>query len=111
MLFLQRKSACIVPRDYEKRKDDLTRILEYANAVLANRQVATVLRSQGLSEHADRFAYHAQLCQRRLLRLQRHYLGSGGAKGSIDSRRSCGSALGENSHTAMPRPHKAWAFG
>jgi hypothetical protein len=57
-----------------KRKDTTTRLIEFGNAVLANRQVATVLRSQGLNEHADRFAYRAQLCQRRLLRMQRHYL-------------------------------------
>jgi uncharacterized protein YjbI with pentapeptide repeats len=57
-----------------KPKDKATRLREYANAVLANRQVATVLRSQGLNEHADRFAYRAQLCQRRVLRLQRNYL-------------------------------------
>jgi hypothetical protein len=57
-----------------KRKDQATRLQEYADAVLANRQVATVLRSQGLNDDADRFAYRAQLCQRRVLRLQRHYL-------------------------------------
>jgi hypothetical protein len=57
-----------------KRKDKKTRRKEYSDAVLANRQIATVLRSQGLNEHADRFAYRAQLCQRRLLRLQRHWL-------------------------------------
>ena len=50
------------------------RLADYRGAVLANRQVATALRSQGLNEHADRFAYRAQLCQRRLLRMQRHYL-------------------------------------
>ena len=57
-----------------KRKGNGIRMNQYAEAVLANRQVATVLRSQGVNEHADRFAYHAQLCQRRVLRLQRHYL-------------------------------------
>jgi hypothetical protein len=46
----------------------------YQDAVRANRQLATVLRSEGLNEHADRYAYRAQLCQRRLLRMQRHYL-------------------------------------
>jgi hypothetical protein len=59
---------------YGERKDKATRLRDYGDAVLANRQVATVLRGQGLNEHADRFAYRAQLCQRRLLRLQRHYL-------------------------------------
>jgi hypothetical protein len=63
------------PKDADgKRKDKATRLREYADAVLAYRQVATVLRSQSMSEHADRFAYRAQLCQRRLLRLQRHHL-------------------------------------
>jgi uncharacterized protein YjbI with pentapeptide repeats len=37
-------------------------------AVRANRQLAVVLRAQGLSEAADRFAYRAQVLQRRVLR-------------------------------------------
>jgi hypothetical protein len=57
-----------------KQQDSATRVREYADAVLAYRQVATVLRSQGLNEHADRFAYRAQLCQRVVLRRQHHYL-------------------------------------
>jgi hypothetical protein len=36
-------------------------------AVRANRQLAVVLRAQGLSEAADRFAYRAQVLQRRVL--------------------------------------------
>jgi uncharacterized protein YjbI with pentapeptide repeats len=43
-------------------------------AVRANRQLATELRTQGLTEDADRFAYRAQLCQRVVLRLQHRYL-------------------------------------
>jgi hypothetical protein len=39
-------------------------------SVRANRQLATVLRSQGLNEEADRFDYRAQICQREVLRLQ-----------------------------------------
>lgn len=63
------------PKDaFGKSKDKATKLRDHADAVLANRQVSTVLRSQGLNEHADRFAYRAQLCQRRLLCLQRHYL-------------------------------------
>jgi len=50
-----------------KPKDAEARLREYGEAVVANRQVATVLRSQGLNEHADRFAYRAQLCQRAVL--------------------------------------------
>ncbi len=37
-------------------------------AVRANRQLAVVLRAQGLNEAADRFAYRAQVLRRRLLR-------------------------------------------
>jgi hypothetical protein len=51
-------------------KDNATRLDEYTDAVTANRQLATVLRSQGLNEHADRFAYRAQHCQREVLRRQ-----------------------------------------
>jgi Pentapeptide repeats (8 copies) len=54
-----------------KRKEQTTRLQDYADAVLANRQVATVLRSQGLNEHADRFAYRAQVLQRTVLRRHR----------------------------------------
>jgi uncharacterized protein YjbI with pentapeptide repeats len=45
----------------------------YKNAVRANRQLATVLRGQGLNEDADRFAYRAQVLQRQVLRRQRRY--------------------------------------
>jgi uncharacterized protein YjbI with pentapeptide repeats len=37
-------------------------------AVRANRQLAVVLRTQGLNEAADRFAYRASVLQRRVLR-------------------------------------------
>jgi hypothetical protein len=57
----------------QKRKDKKTRLGEYADAVLANRQVATVLRSPGVNEHADRFAYRAQVLQREVLRRQHKY--------------------------------------
>ncbi len=50
-----------------KKKDKATRLSEYTDAVLANRQVATLLRSQGLNEHADRFAYRAQRLQQVVL--------------------------------------------
>jgi hypothetical protein len=45
----------------------------YRNAVRANRQLATVLRDQGLNEDADRFAYRAQVLQRQVLRRQRRF--------------------------------------
>jgi uncharacterized protein YjbI with pentapeptide repeats len=39
----------------------------WATAARANRQLATALRGQGMSDEADHFAYRAQVCQRRLL--------------------------------------------
>jgi hypothetical protein len=47
---------------------------EAFRALLAYRQLAVALREQGLNEYADRFAYRAQLLQRRLL-LRRGQLG------------------------------------
>ena len=46
----------------------------YQFAVQAYRQLAVALRDQGLNEHADRFAYRAQVLQRRVLRRQGHWL-------------------------------------
>jgi uncharacterized protein YjbI with pentapeptide repeats len=46
---------------------------DYANAARATRQLAVVLRSVGLNDDADRFAYRAQRLQRALFRQQRHY--------------------------------------
>src|SRR6266566_1867838 len=43
---------------------------DYRKAVRANRQLAVVLRDQGLNEEADRFAYRAQKLQRVVLRRQ-----------------------------------------
>jgi hypothetical protein len=40
-------------------------------AARACRQLASVMRDQGMSDEADRFTYRAQVCQRRLLRKQR----------------------------------------
>jgi hypothetical protein len=72
---LGEERAAWQPKDGDgKRKGKARRLREFADAVLASRQVATVLRSQGLNEHADRFAYRAQLLQRQVLRRQRHYL-------------------------------------
>jgi hypothetical protein len=56
------------------------RLDELQTAVRVNRQLATVLRNQGLNEDADRFAYRARMLQRRVLLRQKHiarYLGSG----------------------------------
>lgn len=56
------------------------RIAQLESAVRANRQLAAVLRSQGMTEYGDHFAYRAQVCHRRVLwskgQLGR-YLGSG----------------------------------
>ena len=48
-------------------KDNRTRIDDYKEALRANRQLALVLREQGLNEVADHFAYRAQLLQRKVL--------------------------------------------
>ena len=45
------------------------RLDEYEQVVRANRQLAGVLRDQGMNEEADRFAYRAQLLQRTVWRL------------------------------------------
>jgi uncharacterized protein YjbI with pentapeptide repeats len=56
------------PEDkYGKPKDNQRRLQEYKAALRANRQLATALRSQGLNEDADRFAYKAQRLQRQVL--------------------------------------------
>ena len=47
---------------------------EYEAAVRSYRLLAVTLRSQGLNEHADRYAYRAQLMQRVVQRRQHHYL-------------------------------------
>jgi hypothetical protein len=51
----------------------------HANATRAYRQLSVVLKNQGLNEDANRFAYHAQLMQRKVFWYQRkilRYLGS-----------------------------------
>ncbi len=50
------------------------RLENYRTAVRANRQLAVVLRDQGLNEEADHFAYRAQLLQRIVWRLQQKWL-------------------------------------
>jgi Pentapeptide repeats (8 copies) len=46
---------------------------QYREAVRANRQLAVVLRAQGLNEEADHFAYRAHMLQRVVLRRQRKF--------------------------------------
>jgi len=48
-----------------KAKDSETRLSEHFAAIRANRQLAVVLQEQGLNEDAARFAYHAQVLQRK----------------------------------------------
>jgi hypothetical protein len=47
---------------------------DYQTDVRANRQLAVVLRDQGLNKHADHYAYRAQLLQRVVWRKQRRLL-------------------------------------
>jgi hypothetical protein len=57
-----------------KRKSGADRQDGYQAAVRAYRQLSVALRNQGLHEHADRFAFRAQVVQRAVLFWQRHYL-------------------------------------
>jgi uncharacterized protein YjbI with pentapeptide repeats len=52
-----------------KNKED--RFRQYRTAVRANRQLAVALRGQGLNEEASRFAYRAQVLERKVLWWQR----------------------------------------
>ena len=59
--------------------DPTERLAELAAALRETRQLTTELRSQGLSDDADRFAFRGHLLRRRLFRYQRrwaHYVGS-----------------------------------
>jgi hypothetical protein len=56
-----------------KKKNKATRINEYGEALRENRQLATILQSQGLNEDASRIAYRAQRCQRIVLRYQKKF--------------------------------------
>ncbi|MGO8946875.1 MAG: pentapeptide repeat-containing protein [Ktedonobacterales bacterium] len=58
-----------------KPKNRATRLNEYKSAVRANRVLAVTLRSQGMNEDADRFAYRAQFLQQQVLRRQRKFGG------------------------------------
>jgi hypothetical protein len=55
-----------------KSKED--RLQDHQKAAEAYRQLASVLRRQGLHEEASRFAYRAQVLQRQLFRRQRQWL-------------------------------------
>jgi uncharacterized protein YjbI with pentapeptide repeats len=55
-----------------RQKDPNIRLIEYRRTVRAYRQMSGALRDFGLNEEADRFAYRAQVCQRRVFRSQRN---------------------------------------
>jgi uncharacterized protein YjbI with pentapeptide repeats len=57
-----------------RAKDPKSQLPAFEEAVRAYRQLAVALREQGLNEVADHFIYRAQLLQRTVLRLQRHWL-------------------------------------
>jgi uncharacterized protein YjbI with pentapeptide repeats len=54
----------------ERKAEQQNHLDEYKVAVRANRQLAVVLRDQGLNEQAGYFTYHAQVLQRRAISLQ-----------------------------------------
>ncbi len=54
----------------EHEAHDNPSIGKYQAAVRANQQLAAVLQNQGLNAHADRFAYHAQVCNHHQLGLK-----------------------------------------
>ena len=54
-----------------RKKNKGERLADYKTAVRAYRQLAVILRNQGLNEDAARFAYRAQLMQRKVLWYQR----------------------------------------
>ena len=53
-----------------KRKDKDKRLKEYKTATRASSQLSVALRNQGLNEDAARFAYRAQVLQRKVLFIQ-----------------------------------------
>lgn len=55
-------------------KDPKSQLTAFEEAVRAYRQLAVALKEQGLNEVADRFTYRAQLLQRVVFRLQKHWL-------------------------------------
>jgi hypothetical protein len=56
--------------DDGKKRTPATRLAAFEAAARATRQLATVLRDQGLNDDADRVAYQAQVLQRTVLRRQ-----------------------------------------
>lgn len=64
----QKKYSEDIDRPHKKGevKGNARRLEEYEAAVRANRQLAVALQDQGLNEDAARFAYHAQILQRKV---------------------------------------------
>jgi uncharacterized protein YjbI with pentapeptide repeats len=58
---------------YGAEKDVSLRLNEYKKAARTNRQLAVILQDQGLNEDASRFAYRAQVLQRKVLWKQRNF--------------------------------------
>jgi uncharacterized protein YjbI with pentapeptide repeats len=54
-------------------KDPATRLVEYQQAVQANRSLSIALQNQGMNEDADRYAYRARRLQRTVLLRQGHW--------------------------------------
>jgi len=52
--------------EFKARQEKLRGLDNYEQAVRANRQLGVILRGQGLNEVADRFAYRAQVLQRKV---------------------------------------------
>ncbi len=67
----EQKARQLKTSDGKNSRSDCLRACR--RAVRANRQLATVLQSQGLNEEAARFAYRAQKLQRVVLRLQKKF--------------------------------------
>lgn len=68
------REACKRTDSKGKPKDRQDYVLDYMAATRANRVLVVNLRAQQMSDEADRFAYRAQVLQRRVLYLRRHYL-------------------------------------
>ena len=62
-----------IPRRKSESSPIETQTAEYERAARAYRQVAAILRAQGVVDHADRFSLRAQHCQRRVLWRRRNY--------------------------------------
>jgi len=69
------KERTLRPDDWRGpgNKDKATRLRDFQDAVMTYRQVATLLRSQGLNEPADRFTSRAQVLQQQVLWRQRRF--------------------------------------